>query len=54
MREASVLTKRTRDGTPAAPARLGDEQHRRDRRAYLEERVRRCDTPVSPRVSLKC
>jgi hypothetical protein len=41
MREASVRTERTRDGTPAAPDRLGDEQHRRDRRACLEERVRR-------------
>jgi hypothetical protein len=41
MREASVRTDRTRDGTPAAPDRLGDEQHRRDRRARLEERVRR-------------
>jgi hypothetical protein len=41
MREASVHTERTRDGTPAAPDRLGDEQHRRDRRARLEERVRR-------------
>jgi hypothetical protein len=39
MREASVRTERTRDGTPAAPAHLGDEQHRRDRRARLEERV---------------
>jgi hypothetical protein len=38
MRETLV---RTRDGTPAAPARLDDEQHRRDRRACLEERVRR-------------
>jgi hypothetical protein len=41
MREASVHIERTRDETPAAPARLGDEQHRRDRRACLEERVRR-------------
>jgi hypothetical protein len=39
MREASVRTERTRDGTPMAPDRLGDEQHRRDRRARLEERV---------------
>jgi hypothetical protein len=31
MREASVHTERTRDGTPAAPDRLGSEQHRRDR-----------------------
>jgi hypothetical protein len=41
MREASVHTERTRDGTPAAPDRLGDEQHRCNRRALLEERVRR-------------
>jgi hypothetical protein len=41
VREASVRTERTRDGTPVAPDRLGDEQHRRDRRARLEERVRR-------------
>jgi hypothetical protein len=41
MREASVRTERTRVRTPAAPDRLGDEQHRRDRRARLEERVRR-------------
>jgi hypothetical protein len=41
IREASVRTERTRDGTPAAPDRLGDEQHRRDRRARLEERVHR-------------
>jgi hypothetical protein len=41
VREASVRTERTRDGMPAAPDRLGDEQHRRDRRARLKERVRR-------------
>jgi hypothetical protein len=41
IREASAHTERTRDGTPAAPDRLGSEQHRRDRRARLEERVRR-------------
>jgi hypothetical protein len=41
MREASAHTERPRDGTPAAPDRLGSEQHRRDRRARLEERVRR-------------
>jgi hypothetical protein len=41
IREASVRTERTRDGTPAAPGRLGDEQHRRDYRACLKERVRR-------------
>jgi hypothetical protein len=41
IREASVRTERTRDGTPAAPDRLGNEQRRRDCRARLEERVRR-------------
>jgi hypothetical protein len=41
VREALVRTERTRDGAPAAPDRLGDEQHRRDRRARLEEKVRR-------------
>jgi hypothetical protein len=41
MRETLVRTGRTRDGTPAAPDRLGDEQHRHDRRACLEERVHR-------------
>jgi hypothetical protein len=41
MREASVHTERTGDRTPAARDRLGDEQHRRNRRACLEERVRR-------------
>jgi hypothetical protein len=41
MREASVRTGRTWDGTPEAPDRLGDEHHRRHRRARLEEKVRR-------------
>jgi hypothetical protein len=41
MREASVPTERTRDGTPAASDRLGNEQHCRDRRARLDEKVRR-------------
>jgi hypothetical protein len=41
MREASVRTGRTRDRTPAAPDRLGDEHHCRDRRARLNEKVRR-------------
>jgi hypothetical protein len=40
MREASVHTGCTRDGTPAAPGRLGDEPHHRNRRARLDERVR--------------
>jgi hypothetical protein len=41
MREASVHPERTRDEAPAARDRLGDEQHRRDPRARLEEKVRR-------------
>jgi hypothetical protein len=41
IREASVRTECTRDGTPAALDRLGDEQHHCDRRARLQERVRR-------------
>jgi hypothetical protein len=41
MREASIHTGRTRDATPAAPDRLGNEHHRRDRRARLDEKVRR-------------
>jgi hypothetical protein len=41
MREASVHTRHTRDATPAAPSRLGNEHHRRDRRAHLDEKVRR-------------
>jgi hypothetical protein len=41
MREASVHTGRTRDTTPAAPGRLGNEHHRRDHRARLDEKVRR-------------
>jgi hypothetical protein len=41
MREASVHTGRTRDATPAAPGRLGHEHHHHDRRAHLDEKVRR-------------
>jgi hypothetical protein len=41
MREASVHTGLTRDGTPTALDRLGDEQHHRNRRARLNERVHR-------------
>jgi hypothetical protein len=41
MREASVHTERTRDRTPTAPDRLSNEQHHHDRRAHLDERVRR-------------
>jgi hypothetical protein len=40
MREASVHTGRTRDTMPAAPGCLGNEQHRRDRRAHLDKKVR--------------
>jgi hypothetical protein len=41
MREASVHTGRTRDTTPVAPGRLGNEHHHHDRRACLDEKVRR-------------
>jgi hypothetical protein len=41
MREASVHTGRTRDTAPAGPGRLGNEHRRRDRRAHLDEKVRR-------------
>jgi hypothetical protein len=41
MREASVHTGRTRDTAPTAPGRLGNEHRRRDRRAHLDEKVRR-------------
>jgi hypothetical protein len=45
MREASVYTGRTRNTAPAAPGRLGNEHHRRDRRAHLDEKVRRGNHP---------
>jgi hypothetical protein len=41
MHEASVHPELTGDETPAAWDRLDDEQHRRDRRARLEKKVRR-------------
>jgi hypothetical protein len=41
MREASVHTGHTRNTAPAAPGRLGNEHHHRDRRAHLDEKVRR-------------
>jgi hypothetical protein len=41
VREASVHTGRTRDATPAALDRLGNKNHRRDRRARHDEKVRR-------------
>jgi hypothetical protein len=41
MREASVHTGHTRNTALAAPGRLGNEHHRRDRRAHLDEKVRR-------------
>jgi hypothetical protein len=40
IREASVHTGRTRNTAPVAPGRL-DNEHRRDRRAHLDEKVRR-------------
>jgi hypothetical protein len=45
MREATVHTGRTQDGMPAALDRLGNKQHHRDRRARLDERVRRGYNP---------
>jgi hypothetical protein len=41
MREASVHNGRSRNTAPATPGRLGNEHHHRDRRAHLDERVRR-------------
>jgi hypothetical protein len=41
MWEASAHTGRTRDTAFAALGRLGNEHHRRDRRAHLDEKVRR-------------
>jgi hypothetical protein len=41
VREASVHTGHTRDATPTAPGRLGNEHHHHDRRARLDEKVRR-------------
>jgi hypothetical protein len=41
MWEASVNTGRTRDATPAAPGRHDNKHHRHDRRAHLDEKVRR-------------
>jgi hypothetical protein len=41
MREASVHTGRTRNTAPAAPGRLGNEHHHRNRQAHLDKRVRR-------------
>jgi hypothetical protein len=40
MWETSVHTGRTRDATPVAPGRLGNEHRRHDRRARLDEKVR--------------
>jgi hypothetical protein len=45
MRESSVHSGRTWDATPAAPDRLGNEHHRRDHRARLDEKVRRAYHP---------
>jgi hypothetical protein len=41
VREASIHTGRMRDATPAAPGRLGNKHHHRDRRACLDEKLRR-------------
>jgi hypothetical protein len=41
VREASIHTEHTGDGTSVVLDRLDNEQHRRDRRARLEERVHR-------------
>jgi hypothetical protein len=41
VREASVHTGCTCNTAPAAPGRLGNEHHHRNRRAHLDERVRR-------------
>jgi hypothetical protein len=41
MQEASVHTGRTHNTAPAALSRLGNEHHHHDRRAHLDERVRR-------------
>jgi hypothetical protein len=41
MREASVHTGRTRNIAPMAPGRLGNEHHHRNRRAHLDDKVRR-------------
>jgi hypothetical protein len=48
MREASVHTGRTRDATSAAPGRLGNEHHRRDRRAHLDDKVHRTTLQSRP------
>jgi hypothetical protein len=40
MQEASVHTGHTRDVMPADPGSLGNEHHRHDRRAHLDEKVR--------------
>jgi hypothetical protein len=45
MREASVHTGRTRDATPAAPGRLGNEHHHHDRRSCFDEKVRQGHHP---------
>jgi hypothetical protein len=41
MREALVHTGHTWNNAPAALGRLGNEHHRHDRRAHLDEKVRR-------------
>jgi hypothetical protein len=41
MREALVHTGHTRNTAPAAPGRLGNEHHHRNRRTHIDERVHR-------------
>jgi hypothetical protein len=50
MREASVHTGCTLNTAPTAPGRLGNEHHHRNRRAHLDERVRRGYHPRHGRV----
>jgi hypothetical protein len=45
MREASVHTGRTRNTAPAAPGRLGNEHHHRDRRATSTRGCAEATTP---------
>jgi hypothetical protein len=45
VREASVHTGCTRNTAPAAPGRLGNEHHHRNRQAHLDKRVHRGSHP---------
>lgn len=51
VREASVHPERTRDETPTARERLGNEHHHLDHRARLDEKVRR---GYHPRCGGRC